>query len=362
MKLRVPYWATAGFEVKVNDETICTNPEVSTYVEIDRAWSDGDVVEITMPYTLHLDKTPDKVDGSTVASLMYGPLVMVAKDDRDTYVPMNWYTVVLSENLEDSVEVVTGPDAEDGSVPYLVTNGLHFYPMYDAYNYRYHAYVKVEETQSVVNKDELQALVDSAADALQENYGEEEWAALQQAIADAQAVLDNGEATQADVYNAYKALEAALANTIVPPADKSELQTAVDNALADSEKDKYTAESWQAYQEALANAQAVLADVNATQEDIDAALAALQQAEDALVPVSGTEDPGTKPGTDDPASKPGAGGDDGKDSGTDSKDDGSDGPVKAAQTGDTTPITAMAALLVVSAALAGTVIYRKKRN
>ena len=362
MKLRVPYWATAGFEVKVNDETICTNPEVSTYVEIDRAWSDGDVVEITMPYTLHLDKTPDKVDGSTVASLMYGPLVMVAKDDRDTYVPMNWYTVVLSENLEDSVEVVTGPDAEDGSVPYLVTNGLHFYPMYDAYNYRYHAYVKVEETQSVVNKDELQALVDSAADALQENYGEEEWAALQQAIADAQAVLDNGEATQVDVYNAYKALEAALANTIVPPADKSELQTAVDNALADSEKDKYTAESWQAYQEALANAQAVLADVNATQEDIDAALAALQQAEDALVPVSGTEDPGTKPGTDDPASKPGAGGDDGKGSGTDSKDDGSDGPVKAAQTGDTTPITAMAALLVVSAALAGTVIYRKKRS
>ena len=217
----------------------------------------------------------------------------------------------------------------------------------------------MEETQSVVNKDELQALVDSAADALQENYGEEEWAALQQAIADAQAVLDNAEATQVDVYNAYKALQAALADTIVPAPDKSELQEAVDNALADSEKDKYTAESWQAYQEALANAQAVLADVNATQEDIDAALAALQQAEDALVPVSGTEDPGTKPGTDDPDNKPGAGGDDGKDSGTDSKDNG---PSKAAQTGDTTPITAMAALLVVSAAMAGTVIYRKKRG
>lgn len=369
MKLRVPYWATAGFEVKVNGETICTNPEVSTYVEIDRAWSDGDVVEITMPYTLHLDKTPDKVDGSTVASLMYGPLVMVAKDDRETYVPMNWYTVVLSENLEDSVEVVTGPDAEDGSVPHLVTNGLHFYPMYDAYNYRYHAYVKVEETQSVVNKDQLQSLVDSAADALQENYGEDEWAALQQAIKDAQAVLDNADATQVDVYNAYKALQAALADTITPAADKSELQTAVDNALADSEKDKYTEDSWNAYQEALANAQAVLDDVNATQEDIDAALAALQAAQDALVPVSGTEDPNKKPGTDGQDNKPAAGGDDGKGSGTDGKGNGTDGkgngsegPAKAAQTGDTTPITAVAVLLVVSAALAGTVIYRKKRS
>ena len=37
-------------------------------------------------------------------------------------------------------------------------------------------------------------------------------------------------------------------------------------------------------------------------------------------------------------------------------------PAKAAQTGDTTPITAVAVLLVVSAALAGTVIYRKKRS
>ena len=366
MKLRVPYWATAGFEVKVNGETICTNPEVSTYVEIDRAWSDGDVVEITMPYTLHLDKTPDKVDGSTVASLMYGPLVMVAKDDRETYVPMNWYTVVLSENLEDSVEVVTGPDDENSEVPHLVSNGLDFYPMYDAYNYRYHAYVKVEETQSVVNTDELQTLVTSAADALQENYGEEEWAALQQAIADAQAVLDNADATQVDVYNAYKALEAALADTIVPPTDKSELEEALNNAVSDSLKDQYTAESWQAYQEALANAQAVLDDINATQEDVTAALAALAEAEAALKPVSDeTEDPDKKPGTgtdtENPGSKPDA--DDGNNNGTGSKGDGSgEEPTKAAQTGDTTPITAMAVLLVVSAAMAGTVIYRKKRS
>ena len=59
IKLRVPYWATDGFEVQVNGETICTNPEVSTYVEITRTWESGDVITINMPYTLHLDKTPD---------------------------------------------------------------------------------------------------------------------------------------------------------------------------------------------------------------------------------------------------------------------------------------------------------------
>lgn len=366
MKLRVPYWATAGFEVQVNGETICTNPEVSTYVEIDRTWSDGDVVTINMPYTLHLDKTPDKVDGSTVASLMYGPLVMVAKDDRSSYVPMNWYTVVLSENLEESVEVVTGTDEEE--VPHLVTNGLHFYPMYDAYNYRYHAYVKVEDTKSVVNTDELQALVDSAAEAVKDNYGDEEWAALQQAIADAKAVLENAEATQVDVYNAYKALQAALADTIVPAADKSDLQTAVDNAVKDSEKDKYTADSWDAYQKALEDAKSVLADVNATQEEIDAALDALQAAQDALKPVEGgsekpgtddpsTDDPSTdKPSTDDPDDNTGAN-NGGNGSGSGSKDQN-----KAVQTGDTTPIGIMFALLAGSALAAGTVVYRKKRG
>lgn len=366
MKLRVPYWATAGFEVQVNGETICTNPEVSTYVEIDRTWSDGDVVTINMPYTLHLDKTPDKVDGSTVASLMYGPLVMVAKDDRSSYVPMNWYTVVLSENLEESVEVVTGTDEEE--VPHLVTNGLHFYPMYDAYNYRYHAYVKVEDTKSVVNTDELQALVDSAAEAVKDNYGDEEWAALQQAIADAKAVLENAEATQVDVYNAYKALQAALADTIVPAADKSDLQTAVDNAVKDSEKDKYTADSWDAYQKALEDAKSVLEDVNATQEEIDAALDALQAAQDALKPVEGgsekpgtddpsTDDPSTdKPSTDDPDDNTGAN-NGGNGSGSGSKDQN-----KAVQTGDTTPIGIMFALLAGSALAAGTVVYRKKRG
>lgn len=176
-----------------------------------------------MPYTLHLDKTPDEVDGSTVASLMYGPLVMVAKDDRDTYEPMNWYTLVLSDDLEESVTVITGTDEED--VPHLSTNGLDFYPMYDAYNYRYHAYVKVEDTESVVNKDELQNLLDAVTTGgdipNEEDYTADQWLILQQAIEDAQAVLENEDATQTEVYNAYKALqEAENALILVSDAEK----------------------------------------------------------------------------------------------------------------------------------------------
>ena len=297
IKLRVPYWATDGFEVRVNGETICTNPEVSTYVEITRTWESGDVITINMPYTLHLDKTPDEVDGSTVASLMYGPLVMVAKDDRDTYEPMNWYTLVLSDDLEESVTVITGTDEED--VPHLSTNGLDFYPMYDAYNYRYHAYVKVEDTESVVNKDELQNLLDAVTTGgdipNEEDYTADQWLILQQAIEDAQAVLENEDATQTEVYNAYKALQAALEDTAAEPEpetpDKSSLHDAIYSAVKDS--NKYTEDNWKIYQEAQPSPEAVLNDENATEEDIANALAALQEAENALILVSDAEKPGT---------------------------------------------------------------------
>lgn len=211
MKLRVPYWATEGFKVSVNGEIVIENPEVSTYVELSREWKSGDVVEIEMPYTLHLDKTPDKVDGDTVASLMYGPLVMVAKDDRDTYVPMNWYKVVLGDDLTETVEVVTGADEDEA--PHLQTNGLHFYPMYDAYNYRYHAYVKVEETVSVLNTVHLEELIASVTgdNALnEEEYSEEEWDSFEDALNKAEDVLASTDKDQADVYEAYKNLQTIL--------------------------------------------------------------------------------------------------------------------------------------------------------
>lgn len=214
MKLRVPYWATEGFTVKVNGKTVVENPDVSTYVEVSRKWKDGDVVTIDMPYTLHLDKTPDKVGGSTVASLMYGPIVMVAKDTRINYEPMNWYKLVLSDNLSESVKVVTGTDEKE--VPHLTTNGLDFYPMYDAYNYRYHAYVKVEDTVSVVNKEELKQLVEEieAADLDENDYDADAWKAFAEALKEAKDVLASEDATQADVYAAYNKLAEAVDNMI----------------------------------------------------------------------------------------------------------------------------------------------------
>ena len=64
--------------------------------------------------------------------------------------------------------------------------------------------------------------------------------------------------------------------------DKTALEAVVKAAVPDTEKAKYTEESWIAYEEALNQAKEVLADADATQKEIDDAAAALDKAAKAL--------------------------------------------------------------------------------
>lgn len=136
LKLRVPYWAENGFKVKVNGEAVKISSEVSSYTVLEHVQT-GDVIEITMPWALHLDTTPDTIGKSMVASIMYGPFVMAAKNDST-----EWKTLLLSENLEDSVK--TGVNEING-FPTLTVNGYDFAPMFapEFASQAYHAYFKV---------------------------------------------------------------------------------------------------------------------------------------------------------------------------------------------------------------------------
>lgn len=136
MKLRVPYWASKGFVVKVNGTTKMESAPISTYVTLENIKA-GDVVEITMPWSLHLDKTPDTLESATVASIMYGPLVMAAPNNIE-----EWQSLRLPEKLENYLTIST--DEETG-LPILTGGGYTFMPMFakELATARYHAYFKV---------------------------------------------------------------------------------------------------------------------------------------------------------------------------------------------------------------------------
>ena len=112
IKLRVPYWATEGFDVKLNGKSIAKSYQPSSYVEIPaRQWTEKDVVEVVMPFTKHLDFGPDKMEtapayekgGKTeytpmwAGAFMYGPLVMATNGIK------NWdeATINVSSDLSD---------------------------------------------------------------------------------------------------------------------------------------------------------------------------------------------------------------------------------------------------------------------
>ena len=132
MKLRVPYWATEGFDIKLNGKSIAKTYQPSSYVVIPtRQWSEKDVVEVVMPFTKHLDFGPDKMKtapayekgGKTeyspmwAGTFMYGPLVMATTGIK------NW----------DEATVDVAPDLSDVTAKGLTLSfgGRTFIPDYD---------------------------------------------------------------------------------------------------------------------------------------------------------------------------------------------------------------------------------------
>ncbi len=285
MKFRVPYWATSGFTVSVNDETMIENPKVSSYVEIDRDWKDGDEVSIHMPYTLHLDKTPDRVDDSAIASLMYGPLVMTAQDDRETFQPMNWYKIALDSDLSKSIKI--GSDSSfSGTIPELYTNGLTFRPMYDAHGYRYHAYVKLEDqrekTTDTSNLESLIGMIEEMKER-KDDYTADSWQRLEEKLSEAKKLIEEPILTQNDVDDMFLSLMDSYLN-LTKGVQKTGLKAAIDYAdelLADEEEiKKYTGESITALKEALETAKEVY---KTDYEDVAEGQKAVNQAANDLV-------------------------------------------------------------------------------
>ncbi|WP_287513786.1 family 20 glycosylhydrolase [Catenibacterium sp.] len=168
------------------------------------------------------------------------------------------------------------------------------------------------------------------------------------ALADAKAVLVKDEPTQEEIDAAVKTLNEALDGLKVLRGNPEALNSALE-AASKKDESKYTAESWAALMAVVEEVKAIDLE-NATQKEIDKAVAKLNKAVDALEekvviePEKPTvpEKPSEKP-TEKPATKP-----------EDKKDD-------TVKTGDSTMILGMVALMAVSA-IAYISLKRKKLN
>lgn len=197
LKLRVPYWATQGFSIKVNGKEVAKSYQPSTYVELEQKhWKVGDVVEVDMPFSKHIEYGADKLssdvasmDGtplktSWVGTLMYGPLVMAGTGAQTwNQATLNIDSRLSNITMGESNGVTTGAGA---NLLTLKLDGKEFQPDYYRNANSTHYYrINLTDAKSKKSKKvkidftELNSLLNLAAE---RKADQEKWNALSQKV------------------------------------------------------------------------------------------------------------------------------------------------------------------------------------
>lgn len=197
LKLRVPYWATQGFSIKVNGKEVAKSYQPSTYVELEQKhWKAGDVVEIDMPFSKHIEYGADKLssdvaslDGtplktSWVGTLMYGPLVMAGTGAQTwNQATLNIDSRLSNITVGESNGVTTGAGA---NLLTLKLDGKEFQPDYyrNANSTHYYRINLTDAKSKKIKKvkidfTELNSLLNLAAE---RKADQEKWNALSQKV------------------------------------------------------------------------------------------------------------------------------------------------------------------------------------
>jgi len=155
--VRVPYWATRGVSVSINEKKQEITAAPSSYITLDRVWNDGDKVRVSMPMSLHLAPLPDE---PTMQAAMYGPLVLAGRlgskgltheliygplgPDEARTIPVP--AIAASGNSAEWVEPVKGQTLAFQTVGQRT--GVDLVPFYQISDERYTVYWKVEGKQA----------------------------------------------------------------------------------------------------------------------------------------------------------------------------------------------------------------------
>ena len=277
--------ANARSSASVAFDASALKPGSHTLTAIDKS---GTFVDISTSFTATTSKL---VAGFDAANLKLIAANDATDDDVASYVSnITTVTVNGTEYSAQGSGAVNVFNA-DGSLNLAATNQDNSL-VFDA-NGDYQ--IEVEATGYTTNlsftytksadKTALDAAIEAAAKLSndQGTYTAASWTAFQDALSAAQGVNESPAATDDEVANALSRLQsaqAALAKAATTD-QKTDLKVEIGRADVLNESD-YTADSWKAYQSALAAAQAVLSKDDSSAADVEAATTALKTAREAL--------------------------------------------------------------------------------
>ncbi|MBD8841979.1 FIVAR domain-containing protein, partial [Paenibacillus sp. CFBP 13594] len=309
-KVQKTNWTESQITLQV-DET-GGNPALPRYVVI------SDNTQFGNPNSLHLIENGQV----TLSTSSFGPnsYFTIATAATPLTVPdvtltddeLTWEAVAHADKYEVTIELGDGTKRTE-EVTGTALNLSQLVPSLEVGTYKVTvtaktnnpAYSDSEESNSknyvvAIDKAKLKAKFDDIKDKIEtgeldeEEYTPASWTALDNAMNEAERVLNDPTATQAQVDKALQDLTDArtglIPTTSVPVVDKSALQAKVSEITGENlEESAYTPASWTALDNAMNEAERVLNDPTATQAQVDKALQDLTEARTGLTKVIGTD-------------------------------------------------------------------------
>ena len=108
-RIRHPAW-TQALDVRVNGRTVAVSSTPSSYADVTRTWSDGDILTVRAPMMLRLEPMPDNPGR---VAILYGPLVLagdLGPADDPAWAEPDYVPALLTANRppEDWLKPVAG--------------------------------------------------------------------------------------------------------------------------------------------------------------------------------------------------------------------------------------------------------------
>lgn len=108
VRVRHPWWASLGMQIKVNGVNKNVMKDEHGYININRTWNNNDKIEITFPMSLYTESMPDNANR---IALLYGPIVLAGQLGNEMPDPVYGAPVLLtdSRNVTDWVQPASAP-------------------------------------------------------------------------------------------------------------------------------------------------------------------------------------------------------------------------------------------------------------
>lgn len=318
MHLRVPWWATRGFDIKLNGVSVAEKFTPSSYVVIpERVWNASDVVTVTCPFIESIDYGPDRRNDQWAGVVFYGPLAMSGTGAWST-LNINYDLSNITKNAPIDLPntSATTPGNNRNLYTMSVTGQSHsnantlrpdYYTGFTAANYptgntggsgsrTVYYMINLVPSGDGTDRTALFNKIETVKAVAGAGYSPASYAGLQGAIIAAVAVYQDAAAVQTAIDAQVAALQTAM-DGLVPTADN---KAALLERITTAKETKDRQEAWEALPDGhadktidnkpcapygyarmlvrLGEAQTVYADANAALLQVNAAYNALDEA------------------------------------------------------------------------------------